>query len=69
MTIKPDVEAIRRLMREKRMSMAELSRLTGISQLTLDVLIDRDFFALSYLYIKLIAAALQVEPEEIWKEE
>lgn len=69
MTIKPDVEAIRRLMREKRMSMAELSRLTGISQLTLDVLIDRDFFALSYLYLKWIAAALQVEPEEIWKEE
>ncbi len=69
MTIKPDVEAIRRLMREKRMSMAELSRLTGISQLTLDVLMDSDFFALSYLYLNLIAAALQVEPEEIWKEE
>ena len=69
MTIKPDVEAIRRLMREKRMSMAELSRLTGISQLTLDVLMDSDFFALSYLYLNLIAAALQVESEEIWKEE
>ena len=67
MTIKPDVEAINRLTKEKRMSMAELSRLTGIGQLALIVLMDSDSFALSYL--NLIAAALQVEPEEIWKEE
>lgn len=63
----PDVEAIKRLMAERNMSMDELSRLSGISPITLDVIMDSTFFALSYL--NPIAEALQVDLDEIWKEE
>ena len=59
--------AIKKLMVEKGMSIKALSNLSGISRQSVSTILARG--TCSIVNAGRIAAALQVKPEEIWKEE
>lgn len=67
MNIKLDTLAIKKLMAEKRMTTAEFARLAGINSYTITRAIKRGTCTVKT--VGLIAAALDVSVEEIWKEE
>jgi lambda repressor-like predicted transcriptional regulator len=59
--------AIKKLLAEKRMTMTELSKLTGLNKSMVSLILRRG--TCSIKNGGLIADALGVEIEEIWKEE
>ena len=67
MNIKLDALAIKKFMAEKRMTTAELARLSGINSNTITRATKRGTCTVKTA--GLIAAALDVSVEEIWKEE
>ena len=67
MNIKLDTLAIKKLMAEKRMTTAEVARLSGINSNTITRVTKRGTCTVKTAGS--IAAALDVSVEEIWKEE
>ena len=67
MNIKLNTLAIKKLMAEKRMTTAELARLSGINSNTITRVTKQGTCTVETA--GLIAAALDVSVEEIWKEE
>lgn len=66
MTVRLDTTAIKKAMAEKRMTTAALARLMGCKPQNVGLMINRG--TCSHINAALIADALGVEIEEIWKE-
>lgn len=67
MTIKLNTRAIKKLMAERRMTIKTMAQLARINRNTLSVIFRRG--TCSPISAGLIASALQVDVEEIWKED
>lgn len=65
--MKLDSLAIKKTMAMKGINVATLSKLTGLTRNSISVILKRG--TCSIISAGLIAAALQVDLEEIWKEE
>lgn len=65
--MKLNILAIKKLLAEKRMTMTELAKLTGLNKSLVSLILRRG--TCSIKNGGLIADALGVEVEEIWKEE
>nr|MBQ4456588.1 helix-turn-helix transcriptional regulator [Clostridia bacterium] len=67
MIVKLDITAIKKLMVEQRMTGVALAKLTGISRQNISTILRRG--TCSSKNVGLLADALGVEIEEIWKED
>lgn len=67
MNIELNVSAIKKLMAEKRMTTIQLAKLSGLVPNSISKILHRG--TCSIISAGCIAAALDVDVEEIWKEE